>query len=203
MEQETHTLQVWPSGHGYEYRGDPFADVAHPVGKIRGLRKHNYNGEPPERWRKGTSDEWAAITAEVRVARYIDQEILKCDSVLVDVLLKSEFEGFALEEVTNLYPDPDAWDADECREYFADHGIDEDRSIALDDVDRLREIVRDNAEPAEIFEWWAITSWLAKQLTAIGEPVLDNGHGFWWGRTCTGQAMKMDGTLQRIARRHT
>jgi len=56
-------------------------------------------------------------------------------------------------------------------------------------------------QPQEVFEWWAVTDWLARHLDAIGEPVLMNDYGNWWGRTCTGQIIMLDGTLQKIARR--
>lgn len=69
-------------------------------------------------------------------------------------------------------------------------GIDEWRDAA-------RELAQDN--PAEIYEWWRCDPWLIAQLRGIGECVLDNDYGAWWGRTCTGQSLIMDGTLQRIA----
>lgn len=55
-------------------------------------------------------------------------------------------------------------------------------------------------EPREIYEWWLVSDWLADKLEEIGEPVIRNGFGDWWGRTCTGQGFLMDGTLQAIAR---
>lgn len=54
-------------------------------------------------------------------------------------------------------------------------------------------------EPRDIYEWWLVDHWLCSKLRDIGQPVLDNGYGCWWGRTCTGQSMLMDGTLQAIA----
>jgi hypothetical protein len=53
-----------------------------------------------------------------------------------------------------------------------------------------------------VFEWWRVDPWLCKRLAAIGEVTLDNAYGEWWGRTCTGQSLIMDGTLQRIAANH-
>lgn len=50
-----------------------------------------------------------------------------------------------------------------------------------------------------MYEWWRVTEWLARQLKGIGEVVLDNNFGTWWGRTCIGQGLIMDGTLQRVA----
>lgn len=68
------------------------------------------------------------------------------------------------------------------------------------DLDDWRNAVTESdPDPAEIFEWWRIDSFLCAQLRAIGEPVLDNDYGYWWGRTCTGQGMLMDGTLQKVA----
>lgn len=69
------------------------------------------------------------------------------------------------------------------------------------DVQDWRDMVdmyRDE-HPAEIFEWWLVSEWFAEKLEAAGEPVLRNDYGEWWGRTCTGQAMIQDGTLQRVA----
>ncbi len=63
----------------------------------------------------------------------------------------------------------------------------------------LRDAVNDHAEQVEILQWFLVDSWLCGQLDAIGEPTIDNDYGFWWGRTCCGQELIMDGTLQRIA----
>ena len=39
------------------------------------------------------------------------------------------------------------------------------------------------------------------QLREIGEIVIDNDYGEWWGRGCCGQGVLMDGTLQEVAER--
>lgn len=69
----------------------------------------------------------------------------------------------------------------------------------LDGLDEWRNAVRDNAEPAEVFEWWRVSRWLAEQLAAAGEVTLSNAYGEWWGRCTTGQALIMDGVLQKVA----
>lgn len=71
--------------------------------------------------------------------------------------------------------------------------------IESDIIDEWREAVRDNAEPAEVYEWYRVSSYLAKLLGEQGEVILSNSYGDWWGRTCTGQALIMDGTLQQAA----
>lgn len=71
----------------------------------------------------------------------------------------------------------------------------------LDGIDDWRNVCRDYAQdnPADVYEWWRVSSWLCDKLRDIGEVVIDNGYGHWWGRTCTGQGLIMDGTLQKVA----
>lgn len=52
----------------------------------------------------------------------------------------------------------------------------------------------------EIFEWYRVTSWLSEKLISHNQPVLFNDYGHWWGRTCTGQSIILDGTIQEIAK---
>lgn len=66
-------------------------------------------------------------------------------------------------------------------------------------LDVLRQAVDDNAQDAEVYEWYLVDPWLCARLRDIGEVVIDNGFGEWWGRCATGQALIMDGVLQKIA----
>jgi len=51
-------------------------------------------------------------------------------------------------------------------------------------------------EPQEILEWYLVTdSWIAKKVIELGEPVLSNDYDYWWGRTCSGQAIFLDPTF--------
>lgn len=210
---DTKTLQVWPGGQSYTYQGDPEG----PANQKR-VRDGYKAGA---RWRKGTKQEWRAIRIELRAEIYGDRDIQGCDSGLVDELIKAAnsgelrgdlAEGFGYEEIRGLYADPSDWDADRCREYANENGIDlpaidgDDPDAETDDGprgwltearDACQEYAQDN--PAEVYEWWRVSSWLCNQLAAIGEVTIDNGYGQWWGRTCTGQGWIMDGTLQRIA----
>lgn len=59
-----------------------------------------------------------------------------------------------------------------------------------------------NIEPfeREVFEVWAVSSWLADQLALQGEKIENDFAGFAvWSRTTTGQAISMDCCIQRIA----
>ena len=64
--------------------------------------------------------------------------------------------------------------------------------------DSIAELELLEQEPQEILEWWIVTNWLADKLKAIGEPILEAYGTIWWGRTCSGQAISMDYTIQRI-----
>ena len=69
--------------------------------------------------------------------------------------------------------------------------------FSIEDIENLNDAETD--EYQEIFEWWAISNWLADKLKEHKEPILDNDYGTWWGRTCTGQAIKMDAVIEDIA----
>jgi len=71
------------------------------------------------------------------------------------------------------------------------------------DEDELKQLCDDfsigyETEPQEIFEWWAVSSYLYDQLKANGYPVVDTGSCKVWGRTTTGQAILLDGVITRI-----
>ena len=146
---------------------------------------------------------------EERAQALLDHDVLCCASALVDGLLLLETDilthdttkaiasAFSWEEVENLYSDPSAWPLDRCREYIEDNGGTVPDS---EDVDEWRDAVTECSIPAEVLEWWRVTKQLADELLHIGEPVLRNEYGAWWGRTCSRQAIMADGTLQDVAR---
>jgi len=169
----------------------------------------------------------------------VRNEVLACQSALVDSLIQQSAEGFQIEDIENLYIDPWEFTLEECREALRDHGYDcpdpnpwnmiaqtcvellldtghdanesepiEDLRAAvveaidgkeIDGLDDWRETVRDEIPPREPLEWWLVTQTLAGNLRELGEPLIDNDYGYWWGRTCSGQAISSDGTMQRVA----
>lgn len=51
----------------------------------------------------------------------------------------------------------------------------------------------------EIYEYWAVSAWLADKLQAKGERVDCDFHGLCvWGRTTTGQAISMDSVVRDV-----
>lgn len=184
MDNETKTLQLWPGGKSVTFRGE------YPHYQVRTEAK---------RWRRASDAEAKEIRIEQLARMYSEREILCRDSSLVDDLLKHCYD-LPRELMSEwVLPDPSNWDIEECREWLEERGYGHELEDA--DVDDWRDAVQDNAEPAEIYEWWRVTKWLADNLQGIGQPVLSNAYGDWWGRCCTGQGYIMDGTLQAVARR--
>lgn len=130
--------------------------------------------------------------------RLVEQEIYCCDSALVDALLKrGDIAGFGFDDIEGEYPDPSDWDREQCLQFAQDElGT---QPPDTDDIDELRDWIRSEAEPREIYEWWRVSPWLLERLREAGEPILDNDYGEWWGRTCTGQSIAMDYVIRKIA----
>ena len=60
----------------------------------------------------------------------------------------------------------------------------------------------DEGEYPEIFEYWAVSEWLADDLEKQGEVVFEMLDFIVWGRQCTGQAIALDGIIQKIAQEY-
>jgi hypothetical protein len=52
-------------------------------------------------------------------------------------------------------------------------------------------------EYQEIFEYYLVSDYLGDKLRSINEPVMDLSNCSLWGRTCTGQSIELDGTIQK------
>lgn len=203
--RESRSLQVWPGGASFTYRGDPDGPADQKE------LKRGYGHEAKD-WRPGTPEEWRQIRIELRAELYGERDILGCDSSLVGDLIRAAnsgelspgdlAEGFEYDNMRGIYADPSDWTIEQCRDWLEDHGINPiDLERREDAIETWQAAVRDRASdyPAEVYEWWRVSSWLCDQLAAIGEVTIDNGYGHWWGRTCTGQGWIMDGTLQQVA----
>jgi len=118
-------------------------------------------------------------TKQKELRTFVSNNVFTCQSMLVGELLKIEF--FQYDDIVNLY---------KTRQMLKDEGYKTD-----EEIDRARD---DGAGDQEIFEWWVVDSWLLDKLEAAGEPVLRTDFGDWWGRTCTGQAILLDGVIVKI-----
>lgn len=69
----------------------------------------------------------------------------------------------------------------------------------FDILDELREGIEEGRDPDEIFEYWLVSSDLAKKLKKKGEAVVLDFYGrSVWGRTTSGQACFMDTVIGEI-----
>lgn len=128
--------------------------------------------------------------------RIIDAEIYTEQTDLVNALLANqEFTYFSVDNMENLYPDPKDWSAEQCRNYLQEHNT---ALNGISEVDALRELVNETSYPVDPSSWWSVSAWLAEKLIEIGEVVLTNTYGNWWGRTEGGQAIILDGVIQKV-----
>ena len=68
--------------------------------------------------------------------------------------------------------------------------------FSYDDIQNLYD---ENDEPNEVLEWWYVTNWFGEKLGNFGQPVIDCGNKYIWGRCTSGQMISMDGVIRRIA----
>jgi len=120
---ETHTIQTWPGGASFEYRGDPdgpanqkslragyyqarvpcrapncgwggFIPNPNHVTPCQSCASTGYVDNPRKNpWRKGTADEWRTIRTAIRAELYARNYVLCCVSSLVDDLIKAAGSG--------------------------------------------------------------------------------------------------------------
>jgi hypothetical protein len=147
-------------------------------------------------WEDATGNPWQHEITEEQIAQvraHISEQIAKWEEEEIDT---SEWAADALNDfVQGHYGDTwedvtgTPWETEEER---AERHADEE--------DAARDYIRDNASPAEVYEWWAVSPWLAARLQERGEIVFDAGGLDVWGRCTTGQAIYMDYEIQQIAK---
>jgi hypothetical protein len=113
---------------------------------------------------------------QIKLRDFVGREVYHNESMLVEELL--EDGKFQYEDIENYYIDP--------KEY-ADHGY-----------NSAQEFEDSGENINEIYEWWRVSDWLLGRLAKKGEPILRTDYGDYWGRTCTGQAILLDGVIEEI-----
>lgn len=126
------------------------------------------------------------------VEDFVRSEVYTCQSMLVEELLNKEI--FSFDDIQNLYKlfDGKLIHPNTC--YSC--------KLTFDSLDsetgECQDCFEENQTAQDIFEWWVVSDWLANKLKEQGEPIIDNDFGTWWGRTCSGQAIYMDGVINDI-----
>ena len=110
-------------------------------------------------------------------SKFVAREVFVCFSYEMDEILKAGLVNY--EDIENLYLD--------CEKEYQDLGY--ETAEAMQD---------DGADMQEIFEWWIVSEYLYNKLKNENEPVLEWGNNYYWGRTTSGQAIKLDYVISRI-----
>lgn len=116
------------------------------------------------------------ITKQEKVKNFVNNQVYVCQSMLIEELLKKDFVSY--DDIENLY--------------LTDEQL---KANGYDDIEQARDRGEDTQE---IFEWWVVSDYLLKRLEDEGEPILKTDFGDWWGRTCTGQSIYLDGVIEKI-----
>jgi|GEM_PF-2685249 len=121
----------------------------------------------------------------IQIDAFVHREVLMRASQLIEDLLKASmngdkvFGGIELDNIENLY--------------ITDETTAKDYGYAS--LEAMQEAGEDRQE---IYEWWFVSRWLYKQLRKANEPVINSEYGYLWGRTCSGQAISLDGVIENI-----
>jgi hypothetical protein len=102
----------------------------------------------------------AAADQISKVVAFINREVFCCQSSLVTELFKRDI--FSEDDIINLYSNICPICSIKLHKTQYDCRI-----CGWDKYDNRQ----------EIFEWYSISSWLAKKLKQLGEPVINNGFG--------------------------
>jgi len=131
-----------------------------------------------------------------RAEHIVASEIWCNDSILVSALINGSYDDqFEFERIENLFDGS----IDAMEEFLVEEGklpADWDR-LSSEVMIRIATQHRFSPLLQDICEWWRVSKSLARHLHRIGVPVLRNDYGCWWGRTCSGQDILMDGVIQQ------
>ena len=154
--------------------------------------------------------------------KLVQRDVIACVSTLVSELAaKAEhfpeyeddlYRAFSADDWEQGAADAvDGMDAESLREYLEENDVEqipegeEDmRRAVLDHIGTdAREFCENNrlAVPSrDVLEHWIVTDWLADCLENRGELIIRDFFGFdaIWGRTCSGQAILLDGVIWDI-----
>ena len=111
----------------------------------------------------------------------VSNHVRSCQSMLVHELMEKEI----------LYPDHYE------NLFMSDERIKEYHNVSTDE--EVEEIRNNGSDINEVYEHWLVSDWLLEKLKEQEEPILETDYETWWGRTCSGQAIKLDYNIQELA----
>ena len=123
---------------------------------------------------------------------FVNKEVYCSQTMLIDELLKNGTLDYG--DIVNYYANLDEEVDEAIKDIMAD-----DDSLSEEEAEKQAiDDLKADQLPQEIFEWWVVSDFLAGRLEANDEPILKSDFGTWWGRTCNGQAILLDGVIEKI-----
>lgn len=132
------------------------------------------------------------ITMQNRCKTLVEREVLAHVGGLIDEIQEAHNEhGSYFEWSANAFGEVTPTD-EQITDWLADNttGI----------YTPTREDAENELQYPEVYEYWAVTSWLADKLREHGEPVAEFGLTHVWGRGTTGQAIALDYVIEQITK---
>ena len=111
----------------------------------------------------------------------VSNHVIACQSSLVHELMQREV--IHMEEYENYF--------------MSDEKIKECHDVKTDE--EIEEIRNEGSDMNEVYEHWLVSDWLLSKLRDQEEVILETDFETWWGRGCSGQAIKLDYNIQKIA----
>ena len=147
----------------------------------------------------------------------VQREVYYCQSMVVSEMLQNDLIDWG--DISNYYTyraqlSTGEWEGteEEKSELIEEleqkaEELEEEKSELIEEIeeqitaleDDIRELESCDWQPQEIYEWWLVSDWLANRLEEMGHPILREMGCTWWGRCCTGQAIRLDYSISKIA----
>lgn len=128
-----------------------------------------------------------------KVSNFVCQEVYTCISDLAEFLFDWDGDKYAsFDEWENLYESC----CPQCGEVI---NPTDNEAIKCPYCDCAIDADNFDIYPKEICEYWLVSPYLGEKLRECGEATFKR-HGAWfWGRTCSGQAIALDEVIINIA----
>lgn len=126
------------------------------------------------------------------VRQFVGQHVFDSQTMLIDDALRLQL--FSWDDVYNLYRPFNC----KLQRRNACSACEEPDEALDGETGECKKCFEKNQQAQDIYEWWLVSEWLERKLKEQCEPILDNAYGSWWGRTCSGQAIYLDGVINKI-----
>lgn len=122
--------------------------------------------------------------------KFIEPHIHRNQSLLVRHLQEQNVEEFYFDDIENLY-----YTDEQLKSYYPE----DVKGMSDEELNEFRYDVGWR----EIYEWYLVSDWFLSKLREIDEPYIENNYGDYWGRTCTGQSIYLDYSIQKLAYKYS